>query len=111
MISSSLSGIRAAVAMIEASAGNTANANTNGYRKKTVALNEGDKGGVVASVKTSTSPGISYADTYGNVFEASTVDYAEEAVNQMTAKHMLYANIATLKTVDEMEKSVIDILA
>jgi len=111
MISSSLSGIRAAVTMIEASANNTANANTNGYKKKTVALNEGENGGVVASVKTSTSPGISYIDTYGNAFEASTVDYAFEAVSRMTAKHMLSANIAALKTADEMERSVIDILA
>lgn len=111
MNSSSLSGIRASVTMIEASAGNTANANTNGYRKKTVALHEGENGGVAASVKTSTSPGISYADTYGNVFEATTVDYAEEAVSRMTAKHMLSANIAAFKTADEMEKSVIDILA
>lgn len=111
MISSSLSGIRAAVTMIEASAGNTANSNTNGYKKKTVALNEAEKGGVVATVKTSSSPGISYTDTYGNAFEASTVDYAGEAVTQMTAKHMLSANIAAFKTADEMEKSVIDILA
>lgn len=29
----------------------------------------------------------------------------------MTARHMLSANIAALKTVDEMEKSAIDILA
>lgn len=111
MISSSLSGIRAAVTMIEASANNTANANTSGYRKKTVELKEGDKGGVTASVKTSPSPGISLTDAYGNASEASTVDYSEEAVNRMTAKHMLSANIAAMKTADEMEKSVIDILA
>lgn len=113
MISSiaSLSGIRAAFKMMEASAQNTANANTEGYSKYTVSLSEGDRSGVVVEIGKSSNTGTGSKDAYGNTVKTSNVDYGEEAASQITAKHMLSSNLAALKTEDEMYQSIIDIFA
>ncbi len=97
--------------MLDASAHNTANINTNGFKKHTVVLSEAQGGGVTAKVNKTTSAGPLYLDAYGNVFEASNADYGEEAVNQMIARHTLSANIAVFKTVDEMQKTLVDLFA
>lgn len=109
-ISSSLSGIKAAFELQNASAKNTANANTDGYKKDIVTLSETKDGGVETTTSKSDSPGYLY-DKSGNLVESSNVNYADEAVSQINAKHMLKANLAALKTADEMQESVIDILA
>ena len=41
--------------------------------------------------------------------EGAPVDLAEEAVEQIGAKHALTANLAVLKTSDEMIKRLLDI--
>ncbi|MES2721632.1 MAG: flagellar basal body rod C-terminal domain-containing protein [Pseudomonadota bacterium] len=42
---------------------------------------------------------------------ASNVDYAHEAVEQITAKHEFSANLAVIGTAGEMTDSLLDILA
>ncbi|MBI5903524.1 MAG: hypothetical protein HZB84_08600 [Deltaproteobacteria bacterium] len=110
-VSSSVSAIKAAFTMMEASANNTANADTAGYKKDKVSLNEGKGVGVVAKVEKSNEPGQKIKDSYGNVAEASNVNYTEEAATQIQAKNMAALNVAVLKTQDEMEKNLIDIFA
>ncbi|MDP2690396.1 MAG: hypothetical protein Q8P48_09855 [Deltaproteobacteria bacterium] len=109
-IGSSLSGIRAAFRLIDASAHNTANVNTDGFKGHTVRLSEAKGGGVAAIAGTSTAPGPLYMDSYGNINEASNTSLADEAGSIIIARHMLRANLAALKTAEEMEKSVIDTL-
>jgi flagellar hook protein FlgE len=43
--------------------------------------------------------------------EDSNVEISEEIANQMLAKHLLSANIAVLKTTNDIEKDLINILA
>lgn len=97
--------------MMEASANNTANADTAGYKKDRVSLSEGKGVGVVAKVEKSNEPGQKIKDAYGNMVEASNVDYVEEAATQIEAKNMVALNTAVLKTQDEMQKSLIDVFA
>lgn len=110
-ISSALSGIVAAMTMLDVSANNTANISTDGFKADVASMSEGDLGGVVVNLSKSTNPGYYYPDAAGALVEASNVDAAREAVNQIISKHMLAMNIASLKTANEMNKSVLDILA
>lgn len=97
--------------MMEASANNTANAETAGYKKDKVSLNESKGVGVVAKVEKSNESGPKIKDSYGNVAEASNVDYVEEAATQIEAKNMAALNVAVIKTQDEMQKNLIDVFA
>lgn len=108
--SASVSGIRAAFKMLDASAHNTANLNTDGFKKHAVLLSEANGGGVFAKESVTASAGPLYMSN-GNIYEASNADYGEEAVNQIIARQMLSANIAALKTADSMQKSLLDLFA
>lgn len=108
--SSSFSGIKAAMRTMEVSAHNTANLNTDGFKKQSVNLLEQEEGGVVVTLSKDTSPAPKYLNYSGVVTEASNVDYTEEAANQITARHYLKANLAAFKTADETQKSIIDII-
>jgi len=110
-LGSSLSGIRAAFKIMDVSASNTANADTDGFKRQTVNLSEGYNGGVVVEIGRSNEQGGLYRSTDGSFIETSNTSYAEEVVTQMTAKHMLAFNAAALKTADRMYESIIDILA
>ncbi len=109
--SSSISGIKAAFKMLDVSAHNTANLNTDGFKGQKVNLTENAVGGVNSTVETSTNPGPQYLAGDGSVTEGSNTNLAEETVNKMLASHYLSANIAALKTSDEMQDSLLDIIA
>lgn len=108
---SSSSGIRAAFSILEVSAGNTANMDTDGYRKNTALLAEGQDGGVAVNIQKTNSPGPVYAAATGAAVEGSNVTFSDEVLSMIKAKNMLGANAAVFKTADEMETSLIDILA
>ena len=107
---SSISGIKAAFGIMGVSSHNTANLNTNGFKKQTSNLHEEINGGVTHTVGKNTEPGAMYPDADGNMVESSNVDVAEEAGSHVGAKHLLSANLNALKVADEMQKSLIDIL-
>ena len=107
----SLSGIQSAIKFLGVSANNVANSNTDGFKKDVASMSEGSNGGVTVSIEKSSEPGPVYKTKEGEIVEASNVDYAEEAVNQIVADHYLKANVAALKTANEMEGSFLDIFA
>ncbi|MEK7852198.1 MAG: flagellar basal body rod C-terminal domain-containing protein [Planctomycetota bacterium] len=107
---SSVSGIKAAFGIMGVSSHNTANLNTNGFKKQTSNLHEEINGGVTHTVGRNTEPGSMYPDADGNMVESSNVDVAEEAGSRIGAKNLLTANLKALKVADEMQKSLIDIL-
>lgn len=107
---SSVSGIKAAFGIMGVSSHNTANLNTNGFKKQTSNLHEEIKGGVTHTIGKNTEPGAMYLDTDGNMVESSNVDIAEEVGSRIGAKHLLTANLNALKVADEMQKSLLDIL-
>lgn len=79
-ISSALSAVTAAFKKLYVSANNTANANTEGFKKSRAVLNEGPQGGVIVTLSKDSSERLKYIDRMGNVKEGSNTDYAEEAV-------------------------------
>ncbi|MFQ5964983.1 MAG: flagellar basal body rod C-terminal domain-containing protein [Candidatus Scalinduaceae bacterium] len=109
--SSSVSGIRAAFDVLDSSAHNTANINTDGFKKQNFSLSEGAIGEVVVNLSESTESGPLHQNKEGSMVEASNVSLFEEIVEQMNARHLLSANIAVIKRTDEAQKSLIDIMA
>ena len=109
-VSLSASGIKAAFDSIDVSANNVANANTDGFKSDTAAFSEGANGGVVVNIRKSNTPGPAYFKD-GKTAVASNTDLVQETAAEISAKTMASANIAVLKTADEMEKKAIDILA
>jgi len=110
-VSSSISGINAALQMQSASAQNVSNANTDGYKSKVASAVEDKNGGVKVTISNNEEPGPVYDNGYGRVSELSNVDYAGERVNQINARQLFAANVASLKTYQEMSDSLIDIIA
>ena len=109
--SSSISGIRAAFGVLAVSAHNTANINTGGFKKQQVNLIESDNEGVVVKIRKSTETrALRQNNKDINIDEASNVDIVEEIGVQIGVKNLLSANIAALKTANEVEKSLIDIV-
>lgn len=110
-IPSSLSGIAASLKRVDTSAHNTANLSTNGFKKDTVLQSEGGTGGVVVHIGKSITPGPRFPSPDGTLVEGSNVALAEEAVHQILAEAEMRANLATLNTALEMNKSIIDLFA
>ncbi len=109
--SSSVSGVQAGFAMLNVSAHNTANLNTDGFKKQVVNLSENSTGGVSVDISQSTEPGPLYTNSNGDIVEASNVDYLDEVVEQIKAKYLLSANIAAIQRTDEAFQSILDIMA
>jgi flagellar basal-body rod protein FlgC len=130
-----VSGMRAASTGLAASASNLANLESDGpvpatspqqqvaqapgsvYQPVAVTQTAQPGGGVTASVTPSLpsyalayDPSAPFANMQGMV-ATPNVDPAQEIVNQMTASLAYRANIATFKTAQQMEKSLLDALA
>ncbi|MDA0739997.1 MAG: flagellar basal body protein [Nitrospirae bacterium] len=113
-IYSSLSGLASAQTKINAVAHNTANANTDGFKKHR-ALNQEvqPQGGVTTSVEQVNTPGPAvFRETENGLtqFEGSNVDLGEEAVNLLIGKRFYEANLRALKIQNDTVGSVLDIL-
>ncbi len=107
----SVSGIRAAVDMLDLSAHNTANMNTDGYKKRHVNLSEGTNNGVIVDISGSAEAGLMYKNEKGDIVETSNVSYPEEIAVQINAAHLLSANIAVINRTDEAYADLLDIIA
>ena len=108
---SSVSGIRAAIDMLGISAHNTANINTDGYKKQRVNLRDDHDSGVIVDITESTEKGSLYKNKRGDMVEASNVNYVEEVVAQINARHLLSVNAAAIKRTDEAQESLMDLIA
>jgi flagellar basal-body rod protein FlgC len=108
---SSVSGIRATIDMLSISAHNTANINTDGYKKQRINLRDDHDSGVIVDITESTETGSLYKNKRGDMVEASNVNYVEEVVAQINAIHLLSANAAAIKRTDEAQESLMDIIA
>ena len=77
-------------------ANNVANMNTEDFKSSEAIMNEDKNGGVYVTTRKTGS---------------SEVDLTKKMVDMMTTSEGLKANLKTLKTTDEMTKSIIDIKA
>ena len=108
---SSISGIHAAFKALAVSAHNTANINTEGFKKERAIVTEGNIGEVVTKLdKKDTRNGSVYRSTSQDTFDTSNVDITQEIAEQISAKHLSSANIAAFKVFDEIQKGLIDIM-
>lgn len=130
-----VSGLVAASTSFAASASNIVNAGSNGpvpsmgpnmpvpqgagsvYQPVTASLSPQTDGGVAASLTPSLpgyvlayDPSAPFANVQGMV-AAPNVDPAREVVNEVMASLAYKANIATFKTAEEMEKTLLDTTA
>ena len=111
-IHSALSGLGAYAKQIEVSANNVANINTDGFKKSRTEFISVETGGVLSVVRQddSTGPTVLRDSGYGPThLELSNVDLGEETVNQILAQRGFEANVTTLKTIDDMLGTILDI--
>jgi flagellar hook-associated protein FlgK len=88
-----LSGMKAAQALLDASASNIANANTPGFRRQQVLQQAQTDGGVATSVVQSPAQG---------------ADLEADVVSQLQAKNQFLANLAVFKTGNRMSGVLLD---
>jgi len=87
------SGLQAAQARLGASAHNIANGQTEGFKRQTVQATAQPQGGVRVT--------LSRAATEG-------ADMTQDVVDQLSAKQSFAANLAVLKTADQVMGSLLD---
>ena len=109
--SNSVSGIQAALKLQSVSANNIANSSTDGFKSDVAVVEAEDNGGVKVTITKNTEPGVVHDRGDGAEIESSNVDIASEITNQISSKSFLQANVAAIKTTDEMLGSLLDILA
>ena len=112
-IQSTLSAIKAFGEKMGVTANNIANVETEGFKKSKATLIEGPKKNVAVEITQPDIPGPVVVDvTDGKLTEKemSNVDLAEEIPQTIIAQRSYEANLATLRTQDEMLKSIIDII-
>ncbi len=115
-ISIALSGLRGQSAKTAVSAENIANVSSSNYEAKDAVLSSNGTG-VEVSVQTrqnptfkTYSPDSALADNDGYV-SVPNISLEEEAVNLLTAEIAYKANVSVIKTADEMQDSLLDVLA
>ncbi|MHB9097134.1 MAG: flagellar basal body rod C-terminal domain-containing protein, partial [Syntrophales bacterium] len=90
-------------------ANNIANVNTDGFKKSRADMTQMTLPGVTVSVQQVNTPGDTV--TIGGVErQASNVDVAEELIHLMVNSQNYEANIRTVKTTQEMQGTLFDIL-
>ena len=106
-----LSGLRAFGTKLGVSANNTANALTDGYKTKRAVASEVKGGGVTTKVETVDQPNPEvYDPDTGQTKQLSNTDLGQEMVNMIVAQRGFEANVKTIQTADEMQKSLGSIL-
>ncbi len=124
-VDSSLQALSTVSTSMAVTANNVANVNTDGFQQSSVTLETGPDGeGVrVQDIRPDESPGPVYPQylpvennqgvmepqlTY---VEGSNTDIATQMVNMITDSHAYSANLAAIRTEDQMAGTVLDIIA
>jgi flagellar hook protein FlgE len=108
-----LSALNAFDKKMDVIANNVANVETEGFKKSKTTLIEGPESSVRVEITQSENPGPTVVQvTSGQIEEKemSNVDLAEEIPQSIVAVRGYEANLATLKTHDEMLNSILDIV-
>jgi flagellar basal-body rod protein FlgC len=112
-IQSTLSAIKAFGEKMGVAANNVANVETEEFKKSRATLIEGPEKNVTVEITQPDSPGpvvVEAADGQLVKKELSNVDLAEEVPQTIIAQRGYEANLAAIRTQDDMLKSVIDII-
>lgn len=98
------SGLRAASTQVEASAHNVANVSTAGFRPVRTVSEAQREGGVSTRIAPAEDPSLA---GLGRVDGASGTDLVDETVQRMLAQRAFSANLAVLRTADEMAEELV----
>lgn len=113
-MASSLGGLTAQLQKLAVNANNTANADTDGFKKSRVIFEEGQAQGVQARIEQINSPGLLVNEETAQgeqLVEKSNVELVEEITSLITVKHAVAANVETIKAEDKMLGTLLDIKA
>jgi flagellar basal-body rod protein FlgC len=109
---SALSGLRAFGTRIESNSNNIANANTDGFKKTRVLLEETPPRGVKTRIEKVNTPGSAVFQETGNGLEPvelSNVELSDEIPETLVNSRMYEANLKTIKIADDMVGSLLKI--
>jgi flagellar hook protein FlgE len=112
-LGTALGALRAFETKLDVNANNIANLHTDKFKKSRVELQESSSGGVKVTITQQNTPGISLGvnERTGEERESSNVSLEEEIVEQMVTQYAFKANVLTVKTADEMHKTLLDIIS
>ncbi len=110
---SALSGLQVFTKKIEKTAHNVANLNTEGFKKDRVIVSSQSPQGVQATLEQVQTGALRTASTNQEnaLTEPSNVDLVEEIPDLLLSQQAYTANLATLKTTNQMMQSLLDITA
>jgi flagellar basal body rod protein FlgC len=104
------SGLEAASTRVDVSAGNVANTLTGGFVPSRVTSAEARGGGVASSVARPRDP-VAEARADAALLATSRTDLVTELVAQQEAARLFQANLASLKTADELFEAALKLKA
>jgi flagellar hook protein FlgE len=106
-----LTGLRAFDRQLDINANNIANVETNDFQKSRGQLQETASGGVEVTISQVETPGMDLDpnERTGAKQQTSNVSLEEEFVDQMVSRYAFEANILTVQTAEEMQKTLLDI--
>ena len=107
-----LSGIQAGGRMLGASAHNIANAQTENFKRTRATLEGASAGGVIVTLEKDnrSGPQFSTGDDPFTFREGSNVELEEELIHTLKATHLIEANLASIRTQDQVLGSLLDII-
>ncbi len=109
---SALSGIQAGGRVLAVGAHNIANAQTENFKRTRAILEESSAGGVIVTLEKDNRSGPQFP-TGGDPFtfrEESNVELEEELIHTLKATHLIEANLASIRTQDQVLGSLLDII-
>jgi flagellar basal-body rod protein FlgC len=112
-IFTALSALRANLRKQDVTANNIANVNTHDFKKSKAVFEETPPAGVKVTLSRAETPAapLPADEVLGDGHEMSNVSLEEELVDLITTQHLFTANIKTIQTEDEMQGTLLDIIA
>jgi flagellar basal-body rod protein FlgC len=112
-MNTALSALGAYLRKQDVTANNIANINTQDFKKSRAVFQEASPGGVTVTISRSEEPGalLPPDERTGESHQMSNVDLEEEFVDLITTQHAFSANVKTIQAEDEMQGTLLDIIA
>jgi len=112
-IHTALSALRANLRKLDVTANNLANANTHDFKKRKASFEETAPAGVKVTLTCVESPGTPLPpdEVLGEGPDLSNVSVEEELVDLIATRHAFAANVKTIQEEDELQGTLLDILA
>ena len=107
-----LTALKAFDIKMDVNANNIANVNTDNFKKSRVDLQEASSGGVQVTIEQVNTPGVSLGtnEKTGEERQSSNVTLEEEFVDQIVTRYAFESNVLSVKTADEIQKTLMDII-